>query len=215
MDDKHPREDYLELIHLAAIMVGLPVVSSIRRPGALNRARWMAKAIYALKIELLFRGNEEALHLTGRQLQDLQRFNRFVILVYIQSWYSCSLAVDAAFNDIALIHRLQEYDDVELSRVGLRMMVRHSWYLSPELASLALFSNHVHDEVKVQLVAGMQQDRGRHLLTKLPGSLNEFHASLSFFEISRLDSSFLKKTVNTWSSDLSYIEGQRFARHFA
>ena len=37
MDDKHPREDYLELIHLAAIMVGLPVVSSIRRPGALNR----------------------------------------------------------------------------------------------------------------------------------------------------------------------------------
>ena len=97
----------------------------------------MANAIYALKIELLFRGNEEALHLTGRQLHGLQRFNRFVILVYIQSWYSCSLAVDAAFNDIALIHRLQEYDDVELSRVGLRVMVRHTWYLSPELASLA------------------------------------------------------------------------------
>ena len=130
IDDKHPREDYLELIHLAAIMVGLPVVSSIRRPGALNRARWMAKAIHALKIELLFRGNEEALHLTGRQLQGIQRFNRFVILVYIQSWYSCSLAVDAAFNDIALIHRLLEYNDLELSRVGLRMMVRHSWYFS-------------------------------------------------------------------------------------
>ena len=197
MDAKHPREDYLELIHLAANMVGLPVVSSLRRPGALNRARWMAKAIYALKIELLFRGNEEALHLTGRQLQGLQRFNRIVILVYIHSWYSCSLAVDAAFNDIALIHRLQEYDDVELSRVGLRMMVRHSWYLSSELSSLALFSNHVHGEVKVQLVAGMQQDRGRHLLTKLPDSLNELHASLSFFEISRIDSSFLKKPVNT------------------
>ena len=41
----------------------------------------------------------------------------------------------------------------------------------------------------------------------------ELHASLSFFEISRLDSSFLKKAVNTWSSDLSYIEGQRFARN--
>ena len=103
-------------------------------------------------------GNEEALYLTGRQLQGLQRFNRFVILVYIQSWYSCRLAVDAPFNDIALIHRLQKYDDVELSRVGLLMMVRHSWYLSPELASLALFSNHVDNEVKVQLVAGMQQD---------------------------------------------------------
>ena len=65
MDDKHPREDYLELIHLAAIMVGLPVVSSIRRPGALNRARWMAKASYALKIELAERG-----------IQLIQQFNR-------------------------------------------------------------------------------------------------------------------------------------------
>ena len=63
--------------------------------------------------------------------------------------------------------------------------------------------------------SGMQQDRDRHLLTKLPGSLNELHASLSFFEISRLDSSFLKKPVNTWSSDLSYKEGQRFARNLA
>ena len=129
MDDKLLREDYLELIHLAAIMVGPPVVSSRRRSGALNRARWMGEAIYALKIELLFGGNEEALHITGRHLQGLQRFNRFVILVYIQSWFSCSLAVDAAYNDIALIHRLQEYDDLELSRVGLRIMVRHSWYL--------------------------------------------------------------------------------------
>ena len=128
-------------------------VSSLRRPGAMNRARW-AKAIYALKMELLFQGNEEALYLTGQKLQGLQRFNRFVVLVYIQSWYSIRLAVDAAFNDIALIHRLQEYNDVELSRVGLRMMVRHSWYLSQELI--------------VQLVAGMQQDRGSHLLTKLP-----------------------------------------------
>ena len=75
MDDKLPREDYLGLIHLAAIMVGLPVVPSIRRLGALNRARWMAKAIYVFKIELLFWENEEALHLTRRQLQGLQQFN--------------------------------------------------------------------------------------------------------------------------------------------
>ena len=177
MDDKHPSEDYLELIHLAAIMVGLPVLSSIRRSGALNRARWMAKAIDALKIELLFWGNEEVLHLSGRQLQGLQRFNRFVILVYIQSWYTCSLAVDAAFNDIALILRLQDYYDVELSRIGLRMMVRHSWYLSPELASLVLFSNNVHDEVKVKLVAGMQQDRGRHLLS----STTHYNFTLYFY----------------------------------
>ena len=86
---------------------------------------------------------------------------------------------------------------MELSCVGLRMMVRHSWYLSPGLASLALFSNEVPDEVKAQLVAGMQKDRGSHLLTKLPDSLNELQASLSFFEITRLDTSFLKTSVES------------------
>ena len=215
MDSKQPREDYLELIHLAARAVGFPVAASLRRPGALHRARWMAKAIYLLKIELLFRGNEEVLHLTGRQLQGIQRFNRFVILVYIQSWYSCSLAIDAAPNDIALIHRLQGYDDVELSCVGLRMMVRHSWYISPELASLALFSNKVPNDIKAHLVAEIQHDRGTHLLTKLPDSLNGLSASLSFFKISRLDTSFLKIPVESWSSDRSYIEGQQYCKNLA
>ena len=46
MDSKHPREDFLELIHLAARAVGLPVAASLQRHGALHRARWMAKAIF-------------------------------------------------------------------------------------------------------------------------------------------------------------------------
>ena len=104
---------------------------------------------------------------------------------------------------------------MELSRVGLRMMVRHSWYLSPELASLALFSNKVPDEVKAQLVARMQQDRGSRLLTNLPDSVYKLQASLTFCEISRLDTSFLKTPVESWSSDKRYIEGKHFARHLA
>ena len=59
----------------------------------------------------------------------------------------------------------------------------------------------------------MQQDRGSHLLTKLPDSVNELQALLSFFEISRLDTFFLKTPVESWSSDNSYIEGKHFARH--
>ncbi|KAI6656104.1 hypothetical protein LOD99_1437 [Oopsacas minuta] len=117
MDAKHRREDYLELIHLAANMVGLPVVSSLRRVGALNRARWMEKATYALKIELLFRRNEEALHLTGRQLQGIRR----------RGVESCWFVDDGQ----TLL--------VPFSGIGF--------------ASAIL--NHLHDEVKVQLVAGI------------------------------------------------------------
>ena len=69
---KHPRDDYFELLSIAGFMVGLDVQLTIRKPGALHRARWMAKAIYSLKTELLFDGNEEVINLTGNVLSYLQ-----------------------------------------------------------------------------------------------------------------------------------------------
>lgn len=107
----HPRDDCKEFLQLAALMTGLNCAAAIRKPGALHRARWMAKAIYSMKIELLFDGNESALQLTARELQGIQRFNRFVVAVYIQSWFSCRVVADAPVNDILLIQRLDAYDD--------------------------------------------------------------------------------------------------------
>lgn len=51
-----PRDDYKELLQLSLIFLGDENAKDfkIRRPGALHRARWMAKLIYSLKI-FLFR----------------------------------------------------------------------------------------------------------------------------------------------------------------
>jgi hypothetical protein len=100
---KYPRADYQEFLNLAASVVGLKIEARIQKPGALHRARWMAKAIYSLKIELLSQGNEAVLQLTARELKGIQRFNRFVVCVYMQSWFSCRFAADAPINDISLI----------------------------------------------------------------------------------------------------------------
>jgi hypothetical protein len=78
---EHPREDYLDLLTLAGLLIGLNIESAIRKPGAIHRARWMAKAIYSLKMQLLLNGNETVIQLSGRELQGLQRFNRFVVLI--------------------------------------------------------------------------------------------------------------------------------------
>ena len=119
----HPRDDYLEFLQLAASLVGLD--SSLfslllRKPGAIHRARWMAKAIYTMKIELLFEGNESVIKLTARELQGVQRFNRFVVNVYIQSWLTITsrAVVDAPYNDILLIKRLDDYDDIALKTIN-------------------------------------------------------------------------------------------------
>ena len=48
------RDDYKELLSLAVIFVeGSVSEVSLQKPGALHKARWMSKLIYALKIVLL------------------------------------------------------------------------------------------------------------------------------------------------------------------
>lgn len=95
--------------------------------------------MYSLKIEHLFNINEATLHLTARELQGLQQFNQFVVCVYIQLWYTSHSAANATVNNIHLLQRLNGYKDVALQNVGLNIMLRHSWYLSPEQATLVLF----------------------------------------------------------------------------
>src|SRR6185436_16151702 len=51
--EHQPRDDYKELLHLALVFLGAPTKGvRITAPGAMHRARWMAKLIYCLKIYL-------------------------------------------------------------------------------------------------------------------------------------------------------------------
>ena len=45
-----PRDDYLDFALLTVRLLGKDCDASIHAPGAYNRARWMAKGIYCLKI---------------------------------------------------------------------------------------------------------------------------------------------------------------------
>jgi hypothetical protein len=205
----HPRDDYKEFLYLAAALVGSgtdTVAMAIRKPGAMHRARWMTKAIYSMKIELLLDGNESVIQLTARELQGIQRFNRFVVNIYLQSWFSCRRVVDAPINDILLIQRLHDYDDATLQATGLKMMERHSWYLSQELATLSLFSEHLSCEEKAQLISSMKDNRGSHLLKPIPLPLTtaELTISRSFFDTAGIDDSFLRVPVDEWPECQSY-----------
>lgn len=210
---EYPRDDYREMICLAAFVVCLETKYGVRRPGGLHRARWMAKAIYSLKIELLLDGNEDVLHLVARELQGVKRFNRFVVNIYLLSWFTCRFSVDAPLNDILLIQRLSNYDDEAIKTAGLKMMKRHSWYLSPELATLSLFSPQVTIAQKKELVQSMKSERGEHLLKVLPGSITELTVSRSFFDVCKIDASFLDIPVEGWLDNACYKIAEQSAKN--
>jgi hypothetical protein len=119
---QHPRDDYLRALDtvfltLSSYLVGMTSEATIYKPGDMHRARWMSKAIYSLKMELLYEGNEAVLKLTSRELQAIKRFNRFVVGVYIESWFTSKSAVDAPVNDIRLIEKLIAFDDDLVSKL--------------------------------------------------------------------------------------------------
>jgi hypothetical protein len=209
----YPRDDYREFLCLAASMVGIETKTAIRKPGAMHRARWMAKAIYSLKIEMLLDGNESILKLTARELQGVQRLNRFVVTVYLQSWFTCRNAADAPINDILLIQRLNDYDDIALQKTGLKMMKRHSWYLTQELATLSLFSQRLSQSEKSELVSTLKTDRGEHLLKSLPRNVEELVISRSFFQTAGIDDGFLDQPVESWPLNDSFNFADSFVKN--
>ena len=84
--------------------------------------------------------------------------------------------------------------------------IQHSWYLSPELTALALFSTQLTNEEKTQIVENITPDRGSHLLTKLPASFSEVHISKTFFEVTQIDDDFLKIPAVEWPATQSFKE---------
>ena len=126
--------------------------------------------------------------------------------MYIQSWFTSTCATDATVNDLRLIGRIQTFDDEGIKKASMKMMIRHSWYLSPELATLALFSTQVTNEEKAQLVRNVTPDRGSHLLTKLPVSISDLQISQTFFEVTQIDDSFLKMEPVDWSHTMSFTD---------
>ena len=83
------------------------------------------------------------------------------------------------------------------------MMLRHSWYLSPELASLALFSKLVTPNQKKMLMANKTSERGAHLLNNLPNAVEDLQVSTSFFEVLGI-SDILQVPVNDWEDNAQY-----------
>src|SRR6218665_22136 len=79
------RMDYLKLLQLSLVYLGgwSGGPPRFRALGAYHQARWMAKAIYILKIALF----SQQLQLTRSEKRGVQRLARFVSLIYFRFWH--------------------------------------------------------------------------------------------------------------------------------
>ena len=75
---KNARDDYAELCHLTLFFLTGQLSAPIRKPGTSHHARWMAKAIYVLKL-LMFRKHVKFTRIAKVGLREVALF---IVLIY-------------------------------------------------------------------------------------------------------------------------------------
>lgn len=154
---EHVRDDYKELLTMAEAYIN-PELTAVEfnSPGAVHKARWMAKLIYSLKLVLLEMRIQElpkGTITTNSQVPKLRQFVNFVVLVYCKWWFQCTVAVDAPWNTLDLYKSILMYGSINkvISDSAQRTLKRHLWYITPEMVPLALFSSKVPNIEKQEL----------------------------------------------------------------
>jgi hypothetical protein len=217
-----PRDDYRELLQLGLLFLGaaLPADATIHQPGALHRARWMAKLIYSLKI-YLFRFQ---FRLTSHELLGLSRFNVFVMKVYLKAWYTCQCATSAPRNDLALLRNLGAYMnlDATVAKAAIKSFSGHLWYLSEMLIGLAFFDSNVATHTKIDMVTALQREESDNPPRRITfeetitagKELSDFvsvNTRMLFVSLD-LNQDFLKEDPSIWDTNNDYIRGQTLVR---
>lgn len=128
-----PRDDYRELLNLTIIFLGgVPEKGVLfRRPAGLHRARWMARALYCLKIYLF----KHQFKLTKKDEKAVREICIFTVMIYVKYWFQASTGWSAPRNDLQLLKDIKAFESFNknIATVALKKILNHLWYLSEEL----------------------------------------------------------------------------------
>ena len=138
----------------------------------------MAKLLYAIKIDLL--GSQISSQLpqctvfaAGQLgLGKIKRFVHFSIFCYLPWWLTATSSSSAPKSDLLLINAFILYanTDTVISKAAEKSFNRHLWYVTEELAPLALYSNDVDNNTKQKMENKILHANRRSLCSKRNGS---------------------------------------------
>jgi hypothetical protein len=180
VDGTFPREDYRELLELLTHVLngqirrkrlrGVKVIDfKMERPGAYDHVRFMAKAIYYIKMFMLLPQLIERQLVTEVDVMVIERMSKFIILLYGQYFLQTALTTSAPRLDLQFWRNAKRYEviDVEISEAVVKSVHRQMFYLTEELVLLALCDKNTSNSEKEELVrALLEQDRPQNFVPK-------------------------------------------------
>ncbi|XP_017468775.1 PREDICTED: uncharacterized protein LOC108360842 [Rhagoletis zephyria] len=187
----------------------------------MHQARWMARAIYSLKICLL----QSQCRMTANDKTALQDVCLFVVIIYVKPWLQCTVATKAPYQDLRFLKMLKEYEKVDatISKASISKFSHHLWYLCEETVILSLFDDEVDNQTKKKMIANFNRNKFSDLSKRYDPSKGELTQKLfdktlddfvsekskQFFSRLQIDDSFLKEDVSSWSNNAGFLEAKR------
>ena len=180
--------------------------------------------IYSIKI-YLFRDQFQLAH---AERNALRRFTAFVVTMYVRAWFNAPSAIHAPSGDLAFLKGLLSYPDSKISEATSIKFSNHLWYLSEELAGLALFDETVDINIKQLIVVALQQEgqdnplpraqvelKAKEIISKKTVADFVTSASLRIFKAFDITTDFLDKDPSEWEDSPSYQSSQKVMREIA
>ncbi|XP_050499022.1 uncharacterized protein LOC126879795 [Diabrotica virgifera virgifera] len=161
--EEQPRDDYKEFLQLTLIFLGDKTNVSFRAPGAYHLARWMAKAIYCLKL-FLFRDQM-------KMRKDNSKLNAeicvFVVYCYVEAWFSATNTTGAPLNDIYFLRKLVIFKNINenIATIAITKFLNHLWYLSEECAAMAIFDDRIERVEKIRMAQKIMECASKNIET--------------------------------------------------
>ena len=166
-----PREDYRELLELITFVLNGEIFRKsnindtelrkidfkMERPGAFHHARFMAKAIYYIKMFVLLPQLLDKSIFTYAEGNQIERMATFIILVYGQYFLQSALTAAAPRLDLSFWKNAVKYKviDADISDAVIKSVHRQMFYLVEETVVFALCDDGTSNEEKDSIIKAL------------------------------------------------------------
>lgn len=207
---------------------------NFKRPGGYHLARWMCKGIYCLKIYIF----QEQFKMTKAEISSLKTICCFIVKCYIEFWFRSPNAIEAPYNDVFFLRKLEDYksDDKQVAELAMKKFINHLWYLGEETACFSLFDDRIDNHVKKQMAKKLLEydefeddefnteiqkkyvlkigDVSQFLKQDLPLELLT-PKSKNIFQRFQLSMEFLYQNPENWPNIESYTKAKNILHHLS
>ena len=211
------------------------------KPGALHHARFMAKCLYYLKLNLLIIKARVALKLSEKVVEEISTMSVYISIFHVPKFLTAEKPDIAAASDLHFIWQMAHFEKTMPAAAGvMKFLYLHQWYLDPTTVVFALANSDetVSSKTKELMAKKLYSldrpntydfDRRNNegflptkdqLLTAEPLCLSDFITAESWlvFEILKHKKSKVKWMLyppESWRVDPDFLQFQRFVKQIA